>query len=97
MPETGLLVEVPAAEPPVASWRGCYDPVTTRGIPAHVTALWPFILRPDHRVPTATVFARASNETRPTPQVELTPPPARTQVAAGCPVATEQHTAPARL
>jgi hypothetical protein len=43
MRETGLLVEVPAAEPLVASWRERYDPVTTRGIPAHITALWPFI------------------------------------------------------
>jgi hypothetical protein len=41
--ETGLLVEVPEAEHLVASWRARYDPVTTRGIPAHVTALWPFV------------------------------------------------------
>jgi hypothetical protein len=53
--------------------------------------------RPDHRVPTAPVGARTSSETGRTPQVELTPPPSRAQVAAGCPVATEQYTAPARL
>ena len=41
--ETGLLVEVPEAAHLVASWRARYDPVTTRGIPAHVTALWPFV------------------------------------------------------
>lgn len=41
--ETGLLVEVPEAEHLVASWRARYDPVTTRGVPAHVTALWPFV------------------------------------------------------
>lgn len=43
MRETGLLVEVPEAEPLVASWRARYDPVATRGIPAHITALYPFV------------------------------------------------------
>ncbi len=41
--ETGLLLEVPEAEPLVARWRERYDPVATRGIPAHITALYPFV------------------------------------------------------
>ncbi len=43
MSETGLLVEVPEAQPLVATWRERHDPVTARGIPAHITALWPFV------------------------------------------------------
>jgi 2'-5' RNA ligase len=43
MRETGLLVEVPEAEPLVGPWRERYDPVATRGVPAHITVLYPFI------------------------------------------------------
>lgn len=45
--ETALLIEVPEAEPLVGPWRERYDPVTARGIPAHITALWPFVPPPD--------------------------------------------------
>lgn len=43
MRETALLIEVPEAEPLVGPWRERYDPVTVRGIPAHITVLWPFV------------------------------------------------------
>lgn len=41
--ESALLIEVPAAEPAVGRWRGRY---ATAGIPAHVTALYPFRIPP---------------------------------------------------
>ena len=47
MPETGLIVEVPAVEPLVASWRSQYDPAASKGVPAHITALFPFVAPDD--------------------------------------------------
>lgn len=38
-----LLVEVPEAEPVVREHRLRLDPVTEKGVPAHVTALFPFV------------------------------------------------------
>ena len=43
MPETVLLVETPEAEPLIGPWRARHDPVADRGVPAHVTALFPFV------------------------------------------------------
>lgn len=43
MNESTLLVEIEAAEPVVGHWRRRYDPVARQGIPAHVTALYPFV------------------------------------------------------
>jgi 2'-5' RNA ligase len=43
MRETAILIEVPEAEPYVASWRDRFDPVAAWGIPAHVTVLFPFV------------------------------------------------------
>jgi 2'-5' RNA ligase len=40
--ESALLIAVPEAEPRVSSLRSRYDPGATRGIPAHVTVLFPF-------------------------------------------------------
>jgi hypothetical protein len=40
--QSALLVEVPAAELLVGPWRERFDPVATRGVPAHVTTLFPF-------------------------------------------------------
>ncbi len=40
--QSALLVEVGAVEPFVHSWRLAHDPVASRGIPAHITALFPF-------------------------------------------------------
>lgn len=42
VPESALLVEIPEAEPLVATWRQRHDPVAARGIPAHVTVLYEF-------------------------------------------------------
>lgn len=47
MPETALLVEVPEAEPAVARLRLAHDPVAARGVPAHVTVLFPLDGVPD--------------------------------------------------
>jgi 2'-5' RNA ligase len=43
MPETALVVEVPEAEPLVSDWRAKYDWSAQRGVPAHITLLYPFI------------------------------------------------------
>lgn len=40
--ESALLVEVPEAEPLVSALRLRHDPVAARGVPAHVTILFPF-------------------------------------------------------
>ena len=48
MPETALVVEVPEAEPLVSDWRAKYDWSAQRGVPAHVTLLYPFV--PTERV-----------------------------------------------
>jgi len=42
MHESALVVEVEAAEPVVGHWRRRYDPAARLGMPAHVTALFPF-------------------------------------------------------
>ncbi len=41
--ESALVVEVPAAEPIIGRWRIGHDPVARRGVPAHVTVLYPFV------------------------------------------------------
>jgi 2'-5' RNA ligase len=40
--QTGVVVEVPAAEPVVGVHRMRHDPTAARGVPAHVTILYPF-------------------------------------------------------
>lgn len=42
MSQSALLVEVPAAEGLVGHWRRRHDVVANRGMPAHITALFPF-------------------------------------------------------
>jgi 2'-5' RNA ligase len=42
MPETALVIEVPEAEPLVSEWRAQYDWSAQRGVPAHITILYPF-------------------------------------------------------
>jgi 2'-5' RNA ligase len=42
MPETALVVVVPEAEPLVSEWRAQYDWSAQRGVPAHITILYPF-------------------------------------------------------
>ena len=46
-PPSALLVAIPEAEPLVREHRLRFDPVTERGVPAHVTAIYPFIARDD--------------------------------------------------
>jgi 2'-5' RNA ligase superfamily len=42
-PESGLLVEIPQAEPAVRRFRERLDPSAGLGVPAHITVLYPFI------------------------------------------------------
>jgi 2'-5' RNA ligase len=42
MPETALVIVVPEAEPLVSDWRAQYDWSAQRGVPAHITLLYPF-------------------------------------------------------
>ena len=42
-PQSALIVRVPEAEPYVADLRARFDPVASRGVPAHVTILVPFV------------------------------------------------------
>lgn len=50
MRRSAVIVEVPAAEGVVERWRGLGDPVSPKGVPAHVTVLYPFVIPPldDH-------------------------------------------------
>ncbi|HKB19704.1 MAG TPA: 2'-5' RNA ligase family protein [Gaiellaceae bacterium] len=43
MPHTALLIVVPEAEPLVSDWRLQYDRSAQRGVPAHITLLYPFV------------------------------------------------------
>ena len=43
MSRTTLLVPVPEAEPATAGWWPEWEPPKARGIPAHVTVLFPFL------------------------------------------------------
>ena len=42
MPETALVIVVPEAELLVSDWRAQYDWSAQRGVPAHITLLYPF-------------------------------------------------------
>lgn len=42
MSQSALVVEVAAAEGLVGHWRRRHDPAASRGMPAHITALFPF-------------------------------------------------------
>ncbi len=43
MPESALVIVVPEAEPLVSDWRAQYDWSAQRGVPAHITLLYPFV------------------------------------------------------
>lgn len=43
MVRSGLIIDVPVAEPAVGDWRRRLDPQTALGIPPHVTVLFPFV------------------------------------------------------
>ena len=41
--DSAVVIAVPAAEPVVAGWRERYDSSAAEGMPAHITALYPFL------------------------------------------------------
>ena len=41
--ESAIVLDVPEAEALVGGWRARHDPVASRGIPAHITLLYPFV------------------------------------------------------
>ena len=41
--QSAVIVAVPEAEAAVASWRIRLDPAAARGVPAHITVLYPFL------------------------------------------------------
>jgi hypothetical protein len=43
MPRTALIVPVPEAEPQISELRLAHDSSAARGVPAHVTILFPFL------------------------------------------------------
>jgi hypothetical protein len=43
MPRTALIVPVPEAEPQIGELRFAHDSSAARGVPAHVTILFPFL------------------------------------------------------
>jgi hypothetical protein len=43
MPRTALIVPVPEAEPQIGELRLAHDSSAARGVPAHVTVLFPFL------------------------------------------------------
>jgi len=43
MPETALVIVVPEADPVVSEWRAQHDWSAQRGVPAHITLLYPFV------------------------------------------------------
>jgi 2'-5' RNA ligase len=43
VPESALIVDVPEAESLVEEWRAKHDRSAQRGVPAHITVLYPFI------------------------------------------------------
>ena len=43
VPQSALIVEVPEAEPLVRDWRAKHDWSAQRGVPAHITVLYPFV------------------------------------------------------
>ncbi|HYO19491.1 MAG TPA: 2'-5' RNA ligase family protein, partial [Dermatophilaceae bacterium] len=45
--QSGLVIEIPEAEPAVAAPRIRLDRVAALGVPAHVTALFPFVAPDD--------------------------------------------------
>lgn len=43
MSQTALVLPVPAAEPVVDQWRQQFDPSAVKGVPAHLTVLFPWL------------------------------------------------------
>jgi 2'-5' RNA ligase len=57
MPESALVIVVPEAEPLVSEWRAQHDWSAQRGVPAHITLLYPF-------APTETVDGQLLSQLR---------------------------------
>ena len=45
--DSALIVPVPEAEPLVGKWRARYDLAAQKGVPAHITVLFPFVAPPE--------------------------------------------------
>jgi hypothetical protein len=64
MMETALVLTVPEAEPHVQRCRTMHDPVALRGMPAHITLVYPFLpvtrLTAEALSAVAEIFATAS-------------------------------------
>jgi 2'-5' RNA ligase len=41
--QSAVVVPVPSVEPLVSGWRARHDPSAARGMPAHITAVYPFL------------------------------------------------------
>lgn len=54
-PLSGLMIEVPEAEPAVRHHREHFDASTPLGVPAHITVLFPFM--PPETIDTAALTA----------------------------------------
>jgi 2'-5' RNA ligase len=63
--DTALVFLVPEAESVVRSWRTAHDPSATEGMPAHITALYPFIAEGDLKDDILNEIARIGNEWQP--------------------------------
>jgi 2'-5' RNA ligase len=57
LPESGVVVPVPEAEPVVGRHRARLDPAAAWGVPAHVTVLYPFVA--PREITAATIAALA--------------------------------------
>jgi 2'-5' RNA ligase len=66
--DSALVVPVPAAEPLVSSWRDRFDSSAAHGMPAHITALYPFL---DEKRITASVIAHLSRLCRELPILDV--------------------------
>lgn len=62
---SALIIEVPESEPLVRGWRTHYDPVAARGVPAHITVLYPFIEPDDCDESTIAAVRRAVDGAQP--------------------------------
>jgi hypothetical protein len=57
---TAVLLCVPEAEPVVHGWRSTGDPSASRGVPAHVTLLSPFL--PADRIDAGVLFLEPAGD-----------------------------------
>lgn len=66
---SAVVVPVPAAEPLVSAWRQRFDASAAQGMPAHITALYPFL--PEERL-TGEVVAELRGLCAAVPALDLT-------------------------